>query len=160
MFSLNFEKKLQPWSTDEERLFDRNGTIKELCKGAGGILGQLRGLCASAAKIILALDADREGENICFEIINDLKLSMNKVFRLRFSALTRSEIVRAMGKLDKPDKNLSDSVEVRQELDLKVGVAFTRYQTKYFSEKYSDLNTPTVSYGPCQTPTLNFCVER
>lgn len=85
---------------------------------------------------------------------------MSKVFRLRFSALTRSEIVRAMGKLDKPDKNLSDSVEVRQELDLKVGVAFTRYQTKYFSEKYSDLNTPTVSYGPCQTPTLNFCVER
>ena len=32
-----------------------------------------------------------------------------------------------MGKLTKPDKNLSDAVEVRQELDLKIGIAFTRY---------------------------------
>ena len=32
-----------------------------------------------------------------------------------------------MNKLTKPDKNLSDSVAVRQELDLKVGVAFSRF---------------------------------
>ena len=38
---------------------------------------------------------------------------MNKVFRLRFSALTQTEIMRCLQKLDKPDKNLSDSVEVR-----------------------------------------------
>lgn len=61
----------------------------------------------------MALDNDREGENICFEIINDLKLPMNKIFRLRFSALTGPEIARAMSKLDKPNRNLSDAVEVR-----------------------------------------------
>ena len=84
-------------------------------------------MAASCSKIIMALDADREGENICFELINDLKLPMSKVFRLRFSALTLAEMSRALQRLDKPDRNLSDSVEVRQELDLKVGIAFTRF---------------------------------
>ncbi|CAL5988892.1 DNA_topoisomerase [Hexamita inflata] len=160
VFSINFVAALQPWGTDEEKLFQRGQIEQELSKGAGPILSQLRSLTSSATKIILALDNDREGENICFEIINNLKLPLQKVFRLRFSALTSTEITRCLNKLDKPDRNLSDSVEVRQELDLKIGVAFTRFQTKFFHEKYSNLNTKCVSYGPCQTPTLNFCVER
>ena len=55
------------------------------------------------------------------------------------------------------------AVQARSEHDLRVGAAFTRFQTlllqKHFDE-FADGSQGVVSYGPCQFPTLGFVVER
>ena len=120
--------------------------------------------------IVLWLDCDREGENINFEVLNctmhlmkgdnSSKSNYDRVYRAYFSAINPSDIRKAYNALGKPDKNQSLSVDARQELDLKVGVAFSRFQTRYFQGRYGDLDSAVLSYGPCQTPTLGFCVQR
>jgi DNA topoisomerase-3 len=81
---------------------------------------------------VLWLDCDREGENICFEVISCVMphaLSRpelrtpgggQKVFRAKFSAITPADINKAMQNLSYPNEYESLSVEARQELDLKV----------------------------------------
>ena len=51
------------------------------------------------------------------------------VKRAKFSALVRRELERSVQNLVLPDENASKAVDARQEIDLRIGASFTRFQT-------------------------------
>ncbi|KAM9098574.1 DNA topoisomerase 3-alpha [Sarcophilus harrisii] len=113
--------------------------------------------------LLIWTDCDREGENIGFEIIHVCKaVKPNlRVFRARFSEITANAVKTACQHLTEPDQRVSDAVEVRQELDLRIGAAFTRFQTLRLQKIFPEvLAEQLISYGSCQFPTLGFVVER
>ena len=73
------------------------------------------------------------------------------------------EIVRALKSLGKINEFHVQAVQARSEHDLRVGAAFTRFQTLRLQKNFDEFangNHGVVSYGPCQFPTLGFVVER
>lgn len=164
LYSLDFPPKYQSWETTDPLDLFTAPTVHVSEKG--GVVKHLEREAKNAEALVLWMDCDREGENICFEVIRSVVNSMKKgtrgpnCFRAKFSAVTQKDIERAMQNLVSPNHNEALSVDARQELDLKVGVAFSRFQTKYFQGKYGNLDSSIISYGPCQTPTLGFCVQR
>ena len=61
--------------------------------------------------------------------------------------------------LEQPNQHFNAAVLARQEIDLRLGAAFTRFQTLRLQKKF-ELGPNVISYGPCQFPTLGFVVER
>ncbi|CAM9802638.1 unnamed protein product, partial [Phaeothamnion confervicola] len=123
---------------------------------------QLEAEARKADWLILWLDCDREGENIAFEVIEVCKRVRPRLrlYRSRFSALIPQEINRSVQNLVEPNKAAADAVDARQEIDLRLGAAFTRFQTLRLQARFDELQNGVISYGPCQFPTLGFIVER
>jgi DNA topoisomerase-3 len=99
--------------------------------------------------LVLWLDCDREGENITFEVIEICKKANPRleIYRAHFSAVIPREVFRAWQNLAYPNEKDSLAVDVRMELDLKIGAAFTRFQTKRLQSKFSGLQGDVISYG-------------
>ncbi|GAB6030256.1 DNA topoisomerase 3-alpha [Chamberlinius hualienensis] len=113
--------------------------------------------------LVIWTDCDREGENIGYEVIDvctKFKPRLD-IYRAVFSEVTQRSIQAAVQNLKRPNKRLSDAVDVRIELDLRIGASFTRFQTLRFQKLFpAVLAQNLISYGSCQFPTLGFVVER
>jgi DNA topoisomerase-3 len=58
------------------------------------------------------------------------------------------------------NENVIKAVDVRQQLDLRIGASFTVLQTVFLQKHFLSLRNLLVSYGSCQFPTLGFIVNR
>lgn len=116
--------------------------------------------------LALWLDCDKEGENICYETIYCCYKQMNRkdyqqIYRAKFSSLTNIDLKKAMKTIEfMPNSKESSAVDARQHIDLKIGIAFTRFLTTTILPGLNLEGVTLLSYGPCQTPTLWFCVNR
>ncbi|KAI8330027.1 DNA topoisomerase [Blakeslea trispora] len=168
VYGLDFTKEYNSWDIDPVKLFEAK-TIKLESNPKMRLIQHLQSAAKGVDYLVLWLDCDREGENICFEVIENCLPSMKRpqnsgkmshVYRAKFSAITKEDVRRAMKNLVRPNEDEAKAVDARQEIDLRTGVSFTRFQTRFFQGKYGNLDSTVISYGPCQTPTLSFCVER
>lgn len=131
VYNVDFPSEYQSWDTVDPAELFHAPIVKKQCKGS--VIKHLQDSIKGADFLVLWLDCYREGENIYFEVI-DMALHLlrgsggdqyDRVYRAYFSAINPSDIQKAYHTLGKPDRCQSLSVDARQELDLKVGVAFS-----------------------------------
>ena len=111
--------------------------------------------------LIVWTDCDREGKNIeVIKVCRNIKPNID-IYRARFSEMTAASITRACNNLIRPEELTSYAMDVRQELDFRIGAAFTRIQTLRLTKLFPEvLSQQLISYGSNQFPTLGFVVER
>lgn len=159
VFSVDFPAQFQSWdAVDPAELFQAPIERKP---NKGSVVKHLQDQARGVDFIVLWMDCDKEGENINFEVLGCCMHLMggggsssggnyDRVYRAYFSAINPSDIQKAYHALGKPDQNQALAVDARQELDLKIGVAFSRFQTRYFQGRYGDLDSTVLSYGYVQ----------
>ena len=143
VFALDFAPgPLDSWDADPEGCFAAP-TLKSPC--SAGVVGHLSAVARGAAELVLWLDADAEGESIAFEVAHvcEPHLSSRKsVLRARFSAVSPAALLGALKTLGEPDVRLAAAVDARQELDLRLGVAWTRYLTRRLAGRFGSHRLP------------------
>ena len=168
IYGTEFLRMHQNYEMEPGELFDVQTVKTERDNNSFIIVEWLKNLSKGKDILCLWLDCDREGENICYEVIHNTLPYMNKksyqqIYRAIFSSITKEDIFESFKKISNyPDNNLSLSIDAREIIDLKVGVSLTRFLTNNIlpSLPYNEIKTKCLSYGPCQTPTLWFCVNR
>lgn len=163
LLNLEFVGAYKKWhSCNPRSLFD--APVELIClETYKGIKTTLEREIRNCQYLVIWTDGDREGENIGFEVIQvcqEVKPNV-KVYRARFSEITHQAVTRACSNLGPPDERQNNAVNVRRELDLRIGAAFTRFQTLRLQKVFPDvLSNQLISYGSCQFPTLGFVVQR
>lgn len=91
-----------------------------------GIYNNLLEIAKKSYSIIVATDADREGDVIAFDIYNALLDINNRIIRVRLQAMDKISVLNAI-RLAKPvDKNDAISGRTRALIDRLIGAAFLR----------------------------------
>ncbi len=153
---VDFPIRYQQWlGTDLKKLADAEISYQ---KTERSISGLLKKIASEVDEVVIATDADREGEAIGLEALNILKEASPglEVKRAIFSAITKKDIEDAFSSLGKLDFDLAESANSRREIDLVWGAVLTRFLSLISGR----LGKEFLSTGRVQGPTLALIVDR
>lgn len=121
-------------------------------KGKEEVLERLKHRAATAEKIFIATDPDREGEAIAADIAEELQTGSNKIYRVLFHEITASGVAEAMKDPGRIDERLVASQRARRVMDRIVGYKISPFlwKTVYYG----------LSAGRVQSVALRLICER
>ncbi|OLL26150.1 DNA topoisomerase 3 [Neolecta irregularis DAH-3] len=160
--SLDFDSNFSNWRSCRPIDLFEAAIVKKTPESNKAIEKNIKTQSRRSQYLIIWTDCDREGEHIGTEIANAAKEANPRidVLRARFSNVEAQHIIQAAGNLVRIDEKQAAAVDARIELDLRIGSAFTRFQTLELQSRYAELARELISYGSCQFPTLGFVVDR
>lgn len=114
-----------------------------------GVVSKLKQAAEGASEVLLATDADREGEAISWHVAHVLGLSNAR--RVRFREITPKALKKAVAEATPLDRHLVDAQQARRVVDRLVG-----YQVSPLLRAFGSNH----SAGRVQSPTLQVVVKR
>ena len=118
VYCRDFPPRYADWyQCDPLELFGAT-TLKREANPENNLIRHLQREAEGATYLVLWLDNDKEGENICFEVVDIVqplmvKKSGQQIFRAKFSSVTRRDIQTAFeGLTDGPNKNESNIIMI------------------------------------------------
>ena len=157
ILDVDFPPELNKWS--EDTLDVLPGAPLQNVVTDRTVAALLKSLAPKISEIIIATDADREGEAIGLEsaeLVMKYAGRQIPVKRAYFSALTKKDVLNAFEHLQEPKRALAESAFTRREIDLIWGAALTRAISLYSGRRGKKF----LSIGRVQSPTLAIIVER
>jgi DNA topoisomerase-1 len=154
--ALDFPSAYNNWRSVPLKALLKAEILKEVVEKK--ISKLLEDFAKKATHVTIATDYDREGELIGFEALEIIrKINPNvRVDRVKYSAITPSDIKTAFSNPTNPDENLARAAEARQKIDLIWGAVLTRLVSISSGRMGKDF----LSVGRVQSPTLRLVVER
>jgi DNA topoisomerase-3 len=152
-----YDAKFKRWSIDHLPILPQHWKVEVKATTAAQFKA-VKKLVGQATELIIATDADREGEMIAREIL-DLCGYRGPLSRLWLSALNDASIKKALGEL-KPGAQtlpLYHSALARSRADWLIGMNLSRLFTLLGQQAGY---TGVLSVGRVQTPTLKLVVDR
>ncbi|KAJ2726409.1 DNA topoisomerase [Coemansia sp. Benny D115] len=158
----NFSSSLRRWTSCNPATLFSAPVERAVNEKLLDVARNLKQEARTATHLYIWTDCDREGEAIGSEVAEVCKQANPRIIvkRAHFSSVLPQEIHHAMQNPRELDQRLVDAVLAREELDLRVGAALTRFQTLRLQSQFSAVQDRVISYGPCQFPTLGFVVDQ
>ena len=153
VIDVDFPKEFSRWSLRSLKALTRAPIVRKV--SAWDVVSTLKQLAPRVEEVIIATDADREGEAIGWEVVEYI-FRGKPVRRAWFSALTPREIRKAFSNLIPPKVKLAEAAFARRDVDLLWGAVLTRALSLTSGRRGKSF----LSVGRVQTPTLALVVER